>query len=166
MNVQPLALQSPDPNVWIRPVQTADAERLHVLFWSDRPLSSIYQFVSRAQQFARQGRGLGVVVMGRTRDELRGYGQLTLWHRTAEISDLVISEAYRGQGLGTALIQYLVRAAREMHAPMVEIGAVFDNSRALALYRRLGFEDSHTVKVKMGSRVENVLYLTLEFKSL
>lgn len=165
MDDVPIALQRPDPMVVIRPVQIEDVETLHGQCWTDRPLSAVYQLVSRAKQVAQQGRGLGIVVTGGNRTDIRGYGQLTLWPRTAEVSDLVVNDAYRGQGLGTAMIQYLVRAAKEMHAPMVEIGVAYSNPGALALYRRLGFEDSHTIMLNLGQGLEEVLYLKLDLNT-
>lgn len=161
-NTLPLALQTPDPKVRIRPVQLTDVDILHHHCWSERPLAAIHQLVARAQQAARQGRGLGVVVVGDTPLDIRGYGQLTVWVRGGEISDLVIAPPHRGNGLGTAIIQYLVRAAREMRAPLVEIGAAYSNPGAMALYRRLGFEDDHTLMLNLGQGQEKVLYLKLD----
>ena len=161
-NTLPLALHNPDPNVIIRPVQLTDVDILHRNCWSERPHAAIHQLVVRAQQAARQGRGLGIVVTGKDRQDIRGYGQLTVWVRGAEISDLVIAESDRGKGLGTAVIQYLVRAARDMRTPLVEIGAAYSNPGAMALYRRLGFEDDHTIMLNLGQGSEEVLYLKID----
>ncbi len=156
-----LAMQNPNPNVTIRPVRLTDVQELHQVCWSDRPQAATYQLIARAQQYAIQGRGLGVVVVGKDR-ALIGYGQLTVWPRCGEISDLMIREDQRSKGLGTTIIQYLVRASREMHLPGVEIGAALSNPRALALYRRLGFIDIHSVQVDLGQGLEPVRYLRLE----
>lgn len=156
------ALRDPDPALRFRPVQLNDAEALHAVCWPERPLSSVYQLVSRAQNIARQGRGLGVVMVNADRLPF-AYGQVTLWAQCAEISDLVVQEQKRGLGYGTGMIQYLMRAARQMQAPAVEIGAALSNPRALALYRRLGFEDSHVAQIDLGSGKEPVLFLRLDF---
>lgn len=157
------ALQDPDPNIQIRPVRLQDVDALHTLCWSTRPHGYVYQLISRAQQMAHQGRGLGIVV---THDDvIQAYGQLTLWMRCAEISDLIVVQPYRSQGIGTAMIQYLTRAAREMHAPCVEIGVALSNPRALALYRRLGFTDHHTVEINVGNGKEPILYLTIDLNA-
>lgn len=156
-----LANQNPNPNVTIRPVQLSDVQVLHQVCWPERPQAMTYQLIARAQQYAIQGRGLGVVVVGKER-ALIGYGQLTVWPRCGEISDLMIREDQRSKGLGTTIIQYLMRASREMHIPCVEIGAALSNPRALTLYRRLGFIDSHTVNIDLGAGPEPVRYLKLE----
>lgn len=160
----PIAALPPDPQVIMRPVRLADIEVLYRVCWSDRPMVYTEQMVRRAQRLAQQGRGLGVVVSGRDAKVPQGYGQMTLWARGGEISDLIITPAQRGQGLGTAMIQYLVRAAREMHAPTVEIGVALSNPRALALYRRLGFVDDHTITLDLGDGLEPVLYLRLSLR--
>ena len=160
----PIAALPPDPNVMMRPVRPTDIEVLYRTCWSDRPMVYTEQMVRRAQRLAQQGRGLGVVVSGMGAKAPQGYGQMTLWARGGEISDLIITPAQRGEGLGTAMIQYLVRAAREMHAPIVEIGVALSNPRALALYRRLGFEDDHTISLDLGDGLEPVLYLRLPLR--
>ncbi len=159
----PLALQPPDSLVMMRPVRLSDAELLRTDCWPERSFAAVYQLVMRARQNAIQGRGLGVVVVDNA-SALKGYGQLTLWPGCAEISDLVVSPPYRGQGVGTAVIQYLVRAAREMHVPCLEIGAALSNPGAVALYRRLGFVDDHTVHLNLGEGKEPVLFLRLVLK--
>jgi ribosomal protein S18 acetylase RimI-like enzyme len=90
------------------------------------------------------------------------YGQLTLWPRCAEVSDLVVAARYRSQGYGTALVQYLVREAARLGAGCVEIGAAKSNPRAVALYHRLGFEDNRVVMMSLGADGrEPVIYMTL-----
>lgn len=156
----PLALQQPDSLVTMRPVRLSDVELLRTNCWPERSFVAIYQLVMRARQNAVQGRGQGVVVVD-TATALKGYGQLTLWPGCAEISDLVVSPSYRGQGVGTAVVQYLVRTAREMHISCVEIGAAVSNPGAVSLYRRLGFVDDHTVYLNLGDGKEPVLFLRL-----
>lgn len=156
------ALKPPDPTVKIRPVRRIDIVSLHESCWPDRSITYIHEMVKRASQIAMQGRGLGVVLVGDAADTVLGYGQLTMWPRGGEISDLMIARDYRGRGLGTSLIQYLVQAAREMHASSVEIGVAYANGRALALYRRLGFVDDYSIMIDLGNGPEPVLYLRLE----
>ena len=157
-----LALHPPDPQVSIRPVRLSDISDLHKNCWPERSPDSIYRFISRMRQTALSGRGIGVVVSGE-QGAIVGYGQFVMWPRCGEISDLIIAPAERGQGLGTTLIQYLTRAAREMNADCVDIGAALSNPGAIALYRRLGFRDSYKNKMNLGNGDEEVLYLRLKF---
>ena len=157
-----LAFQAPDPQLTIRPVRLSDLTGLHKNCWPERHPDAIYRFILRIQHSARDGRGLGAVVLGEDAEVL-AYGQFVVWPRCGEISDLIVAPAYRRQGLGTALIQYLVRAAQEMHAECVDIGAALSNPRALALYRRLGFRDSYSQRIDLGRGDEDVVYLRLKF---
>lgn len=157
----PKALRTPDPAIPIRPVRTGDTPALREACWPERDFEAVYRFVMRARQTASQGRGLGVVALG-PEGAITGYGQFTMWPRCGEISDLIVTPHCRGQGIGTALVQYLTRAAREMHAGCIEIGAQESNARALALYRRLGFKDSHVREMDLGSGPEPVIYLRLK----
>ena len=163
MNETPLAVQPPNPNITIRPVRLSDLEPLRVMLWPERSPDTIYRLVMRVREAARQGRGLGVVAAGAP-GQVMGYGQFMLWPRCGEISDLIVTPTLRGQGIGTALIQYLVRAAREMHAECVDIGAAMSNPGAIALYRRLGFRDSYTQHFDLGNGEEDILYLRIKFR--
>lgn len=141
----PLALQAPTAAARFRPARPADLDALHAACWPDQPRERVARLLDRARRIASDGRGLGVVAL---RDgHIIGYGQVMLWARCAEISDLMITPAQRGGGTGTALIQYLCRVARDLHTGCIEIGAETGNTRALALYRRLGFVDTHTVEI-------------------
>jgi ribosomal protein S18 acetylase RimI-like enzyme len=157
-----LALQPPNPNITIRPVRFADVDALRTNCWPERDPDSIYRFIGRIRHTNKDGRGLGAVVMDRTRYAV-GYGQFVLWPRCGEVSDLIISPQLRSQGLGTALIQYLVRGAQEMHADCIEIGAALSNPGAVNLYRRMGFRDSYTQVVNLNGHDEEVLYLRIKF---
>ena len=142
----------------VRPVDLRDAGVLQHTCWPDRSLVSVTAFVRRAARLRTQQRGLGAVAIDET-DAICGFGLLTLWPRTAEISDLIVPQRCRGEGIGSALIIHLADAAHDLGAAILEIGAALSNPRALALYRRLGFSDHHTVQLELGNGPETVLYL-------
>lgn len=162
MRALPAALKEPDPAVNIRPVRLTDVSYLHESCWPQRAHSAVYQMILRALRSSDQRRGLGVVALSAAQKPI-AYGQLTLWPRCGELSDLIVAPDYRERGIGTGIIQYLSRTAREMHVNCLEIGAARSNPRAAALYRHLGFEDSHEVLLDLGHGQEPVLYLRLEF---
>lgn len=62
-----------------------------------------------------------------------------------EIGYLRVDPARRGTGIGTALVEYGERLARERGASAVTIGVGVDNVRARALYRRLGYRPTGVV---------------------
>lgn len=157
----PLALQTPPTSIPMRPVRATDTDRLRANCWPNRTFLTIYNLVTRTIRNAADGRGLGLVVVGED-DVPLAYGQYTVWPTCTEISDLVVAEPLRGHGVGTALIQTLVKQARAYGASAFEIGVTMDNPRAAALYRRLGFEDSHTVMMDLERGKEKILFLRLD----
>lgn len=159
MDELPLALQPPNPLVFLRPVQPDDVDDLLRYCWPERTRAEVLRLVTRAQRIAAQGYGRGVIAVAP--EGVVGYGQCTNWPRCAEISDLVVCEARRCQGIGTAIIQYLTRLARDWKAPAVELGVVVSNERALILYRRLGFQDHRQAQVDLNGARTAVLYLRL-----
>ena len=160
----PLALQHPNSTVAIRAVHLSDVSLFHECLWQDRTVEAITTFIRRVLKFQEQGRGMGIVVMDTTTlpDTIIAYGQVTQWVKCAEISDLLVHPAYRGQGFGTAMIQYLTHHSLAMKTNCVELGVAMSNQRALALYRRLGFKDSYTLQLDLGQGTEPVLYLAID----
>lgn len=55
------------------------------------------------------------------------------------IDGLCVAEGQRGRGIGTALIDALCHEAQRRGYPAVRLDVVQDNTRARALYERLGF---------------------------
>ena len=141
----------------VRPAQLSDAAHLQQMCWPGRSLDSITELLVRAEKLDQNRRGQGVVAV--YNHAACAFGMLTLWPRTAEISDLIVTPSYRGQGIGSQIITYLTEAACRLQVQILEIGVALSNPRALALYRRLGFTDHHTVNLDLGCGLETVLYL-------
>ena len=157
----PIALRPPSRSVPLRPVQLADCDALRTHCWPNRSLVTIHNLISRARRNMKDERGLGLVLIDE-HDRALGYGQFTIWPTCAEISDLVIAEPLRGQGLGTTLIQALVEKASERGAISFEIGVAANNTQAAQLYKRLGFVYSHNLMVDVERGQENVMFLRLD----
>lgn len=148
----------------LRPVSPADADALHLACWPGWPVESIAELLSRVDRLGRQGRGFGLIAISPDMGVL-GYGQLTVWPRTTEISDLIVTPAHRGQRIGTTIISALVDKVRALGLTQVEIGVARSNPRALRLYRRLGFQEDRTIELDLGHGLEPVIYLTMQLDS-
>ena len=59
------------------------------------------------------------------------------------IEDVVVSEAYRGMGVGHSLLEAVSGVARERGYVRLQLGADTDNAPALEFYRKHGFEKSN-----------------------
>ena len=56
--------------------------------------------------------------------------------------EFIVLTPYRSQGIGTALMDEAERLTRVRGYERVSIGVGLDNGRALALYKRLGYEET------------------------
>lgn len=61
------------------------------------------------------------------------------------IQNVAVLPAYRGRGLGAALVLQTLAAFRGLGAPRAELEVTTVNSSAMALYRRLGFRAYKTL---------------------
>lgn len=142
----------------VRPVRLDDVPSLQPACFPTGSLDAVEELVRRAAELSRRGRGMGIVAEN---GDLLGYGQVTLWPRTAEISDLIVAESCRRQGIGTAIIRSLIDKVRAWHVSRVEIGAALSNMQAIRLYRRLGFRDQRIIQLNLTGQPEPVMYLTM-----
>jgi ribosomal protein S18 acetylase RimI-like enzyme len=76
-----------------------------------------------------------------------GLGSLTvkdnLWQegKIAYIEEIVVHEDLRGKGIGTQLLEQLVRSAKEAGCRRVELDSAFHRKEAHGFYERHGFEN-------------------------
>lgn len=159
MDTLPPALLPPASPATIRPVDWADVEPLRVCCWPERSVIQVQRTVARALRLEARHYGCGVVAQAE--GVVVGYGQMTHWPRAAEISNLIVCQAWRSRGIGTAMIQTLVHHAQQHAIARVEIGVAVGNTRALDLYRRLGFADRRVVTLELQGVRTPVLYLDL-----
>lgn len=159
---QPSALTIPDRHHIMRPVLVTDMYALRQKLWLEKSVSACADKIRRIRAAHAQRRGLGIVVEGPTQSSLVGYGQIMRLSKRVEISDLIVATPNRSQGVGTAMIQHLIREMRHLcKIAAVEIGVAEHNPRAFALYRKLGFQPSYTLDIKLDGNCVLVHYLTL-----
>ncbi len=142
----------------LRPCTPQDADALQRACYPHAARESIREMLARTAFAMQHGRGVGRVAC--LDEQVVGFGQITFWARVAEIGDLIVAAPQRGRGIGTALIQHLIRLGAEQRS-VIEIGAAGSNPRALALYQRLGFRLDRTLLLDLGQGLESVYYLSL-----
>ncbi len=59
--------------------------------------------------------------------------------------DILLAADAQGDGIGGALVRWLQEAAADAGANRLRLSVAYNNPRAQALYRRLGFEDAGNV---------------------
>ena len=73
------------------------------------------------------------------RAELEGYYPARIRHR-AKFS-ISVRKAYWDQGIGTEMLKRIIEQAKKMKIRVIELEAITDNVRAIALYHKMGFVD-------------------------
>jgi len=102
---------------------------------------------------------LGIRLVAELDKQIVGCGQLISWRANAEIADLVVAAQHRNRGIGRVLIQELLKKARTLGYPIVEIGVEAANEIALTLYQKTGFVYQRTVSVTWQGKESVYIYL-------
>jgi ribosomal protein S18 acetylase RimI-like enzyme len=89
---------------------------------------------------------LGRVWLFRAGGDVVGYAAVTVCYslefagRYALVDELYVREGWRGRGIGARALELAAEACRELGVAAVRLEVDTWNTRAMALYRRLGFE--------------------------
>ncbi|HVZ58861.1 MAG TPA: GNAT family N-acetyltransferase, partial [Patescibacteria group bacterium] len=69
--------------------------------------------------------------------------------RKAYLEDIVVDEAFRGQGIGTRLIETVIAEAKRSHASYLDFTSRPRRAEGNSLYQKMGFEkrDSHVYRL-------------------
>lgn len=145
------------PQVIFRELQRSDFRPLHIACWPDQSRAYVEMMFRRA--FTLQNRRRGGARVAVVNDRPCGFGLITLWSQVAEISDLVVCDDLRGFGIGTGLLAELGHLAESLGSKTLEIGARVNNTRAIALYERVGFTTNRTIHMRLSAGVEDIVYL-------
>lgn len=134
--------------IQFRLAQAADWPGLHQACYSQQTQADTQPLFARALK--RQENGQGMHLLACQESNIVGSAQLIWRGRAAELADIVVSPRWRGQGIGTALIQILEAQAAVQEWWPLEIGVESDNRRAYALYLRLGYKLERAITIQNG----------------
>jgi ribosomal protein S18 acetylase RimI-like enzyme len=139
----------------IRIFQTSDADAVLALAarlmvgtapWRDpvRVRAAVEGWVRKALEVAAADPAR-LIVATESPDVVVGFAALEAQHHwsgeiDASIGELVVAPGHEGRGIGTALVRAATDQARAMGHKRIGVSTGAANERALALYRRLGFQ--------------------------
>ena len=143
--------------VHLREITADDILPLHHACWPESDPELTYAHIENILRWRRRERAWGIVAEYQM--QLVGFAQFTHWNGRGEISDLIVSLPHQGQGIGSALILYMLNLARQQQIALVEIGVARSNPGALRLYQKLGFVEQYEIEIDLGKGKEPVVYL-------
>lgn len=145
--------RSPIQNTFVRPATAADLPAINAIynFYVDtspatfdlEPMTEQW----RRDWFAtRQAAGLPVLVAN-IDGEVAGWCCLSQWspkaaYRTTVDESIYIADAFRGRGVGKALLAAILDEARKLDLQVIMAGIVGCQEASLALHRSLGFVEA------------------------
>src|SRR6478609_3756256 len=101
--------------------------------------------------------------------ELVGYAKLGPPHlpfeprgEAAELRQLYVVEAMKGQGVARALIDWVIERARVRRADHLYLSVFTDNHRARRFYEKIGFEAEGTYRFMVGTHADEDVVMRLE----
>lgn len=101
--------------------------------------------------------GNRIVFIYKIDDEFIGEGALvlqkedyTIPNQRIYLSRLIVKKEYRNQGIGTQILDYLLKTALKMGYSEISLGVDCDNKNAVHLYKKFGFEIYKKAKDEYG----------------
>jgi putative acetyltransferase len=139
----------------IRRLQPRDATRLYPLFSDPTVIEYVHLSNTSPKKAQEKGEKLarhkdkitfvalndsdivGMAILSRRKNSVKRHtGTLTI----------MVQSTYQGKGIGISLLNTLFETARKEGIELVELKCRTDNPRALALYKKLGFEIEGTLR--------------------
>lgn len=87
-----------------------------------------------------------------------GYGGMLLIAEEGDITNIVVEEAFRGQGLGRKLMEFLLWEGQQSGIREFTLEVRVSNESAIRLYRSLGFS-SEGIRPKFYAQPEEDAYI-------
>jgi len=141
--------------ITIRQVRSARKEDLAAVNGLLRQLSDSARRLNMAAYRRLLANKNLVFLAARDGDHMIGMGSLVLMEipvafRT-RMEDLVVDEAYRGQGIGTRLSEAIVALAKKKGGISIDFTSSPERGSANKLYERMGFEkrDTNVYRLKL-----------------
>lgn len=148
------------PELHIRLVCESDLPSLHAACFPDRPYPAFQRTMAAVLVRQEAGRSFSLLAEKTNPAQIVGSVQLHLHRRRGEIADLIVVARERKQGVGTALMDVVIRVGCYLDLDSLEVGVEENNLPAVRLYRRFNFVKDRSIKVPgLGRAIIMVLEL-------
>lgn len=139
-------------------------ERRYLLFLEAPPLEEVKAFTRRCIEkgYPRHVALVGSRVVGWC-DVLPNDRRVTTAH--GGVLGIAVVPELRGHGIGSALLESVLKKARAAGLTRIELTVRDDNKRAIALYEKLGFavEGLQRNAIRVDGKYENLVSMALLF---
>ncbi len=113
----------------------------------------------------REGIGVGYVCVRNTPEPMvTAYGGMMIAVDEGQITNIAVHPDHRGQGLGLAIVQALVKHAKAERLASISLEVRASNQPAIALYRKVGFAEVGRRKGFYTKPTEDALIMELKLK--
>lgn len=102
-------------------------------------------------------------VLSREGEDISGYGGITVAADSADIENIAVDESYRRCGLGTELLNELIKIAKEKGAKKIFLEVRVSNSAAMLMYLKSGFKGVYA-RTRYYSNGEDCLIMCKEIE--
>ena len=113
----------------------------------------------------KEGIGVGYVCVGNTPTPMvTAYGGMMIAVDEGQITNIAVHPDCRGQGLGLAIVQALIKHAKAERLASISLEVRVSNAPAIALYRKVGFAEVGRRKGFYTRPTEDALIMELKLK--
>lgn len=161
------------PEVKFRPYQPSDADTISLMsedfidyIASLDPMHRIVRQPDYGKNYLEKNlqevsENHGIFLIAKINDSIVGFGIAVVAkldqddlmempsHIQGRVTELYISSQYRGQGIGTSLMQQLEAYLKTQNCTSVNIGVFAPNLKTHQLYEKLGYSDRNVDLIKL-----------------
>jgi ribosomal protein S18 acetylase RimI-like enzyme len=158
-------------SIQIRPATPADAaalsafaaETFYVTYAAFNTADNMAAYADAAfspeRQCAEIEDASGFVLLAVDESEIAGYALVAPGHGALEIKRFYIAPTRHGRGVAQVLMDAVVRTAEARGAGALWLGVWERNARAIAFYRKTGFDEAGFTTFELGSETQRDLLM-------
>ena len=142
----------------IRAVEATDVQAIACL--AEQGFKDLYQFdwQENAQALLKASQeSRAVVAVAETKGEVVAYCNLRAWPAGGWIDQIVVDEKHRGRGIGRALLDYIVKKAKEKDFWKISLIVSASDTGAIAFYEKYGFDAVGRMKDEIKKGQDGIL---------